>query len=341
MQVLKFGGSSLTDAAAIAHVARLTSEHAERRETVLVCSACAGVTNQLAQIIDLVREGQGIRALAEVWALRARHRKILFSLKLDAGQSAGQSREQFMEQARVWNELEDLGAGLRASIAGTTPRNAGAAWADSVLSYGERASARLVAGALRSNGLRAEAVDATRFLITDANFQNARPAREGTRRLGRELLLPLIERGVTPVVTGFIGATVAGETTTLGRNSSDYSAAIVGDVLDADEVWLWTDVDGVFDRDPRGRAAMPEEILPEEDSNLLEELTYDEALHLANRGAKVLHPGTIEPLREKNIVLRIRNTFRPEHPGTRIGESSAAKPAAGHSARLAAESAAQ
>jgi aspartate kinase len=331
MLVLKFGGSSLADAAAISHVAQLVREHSEKKETVLVCSACAGVTNQLAQIIDLVRAGHGIRALAKVWRLRARHRTILFSLKLGTGRSS--------EQARVWNELEELGASLRSSIAGTALRDAGAAWADSVLSYGERASARLVAGILRSNGLSAEAIDATQFLVTDGNFQNAAPLLEETRQRGRRLLLPLVEDGVVPVVTGFIGATLGGETTTLGRNSSDYSAAIVGEVLDADEVWLWTDVDGVFDKDPRGGARLQEESSPNDEFTLLEELTYEEAVHLANRGAKVLHPRTIEPLREKNIVLRVRNTFRPEHPGTRISDGNARR-AAASSAGLTEESAA-
>jgi aspartate kinase len=328
MRVLKFGGSSLADAATIAHVARLVSEHAERRETVVVCSACAGVTNQLAQIVGLVRDGEGIRALARVWRLRARHRTILFSLKLAAGQSS--------EQAPVWNELEELGAELRASVAGTAPRDAGAAWADSILAFGERASARLVAAALRSCGMYAEAIDATQFLVTDANFQNAAPVWDETRRRGRDLLLPLIARGAVPVVTGFIGATINGETTTLGRNSSDFSAAIVGDVLAADEIWLWTDVDGVFDRDPRVQPG-----LPDDEIALLEELTYDEALHLANRGARVLHAKTIEPLREKNIVLRIRNTFRPEHPGTHIRGRGNTQRDTGSTSPLAAESAAQ
>jgi aspartate kinase len=328
MRVLKFGGSSLADAAAIVHVARLVGEHGERGETVVVCSACAGVTNQLAQIVELVRDGEGIRALAKVWRLRARHRTILFSLKLAAGECS--------EQARVWNELEELGAGLRANVAGTGPRDTNAAWADSVLAFGERASARLLAGALRNCGMPAEALDATRFLVTDANFQNATPEWDETRRRGRALLLPLIEQGNLPVVTGFIGATPGGETTTLGRNSSDFSAAIVGDVIDAEEIWLWTDVDGVYDRDPRVQAEQADAEIA-----LLDELTYDEALHLANQGAHVLHPRTIEPLREKNIVLRIRNTFRPEHPGTLIRGHNPSHTGARHSAPLAAESAAQ
>jgi aspartate kinase len=143
------------------------------------------------------------------------------------------------------------------------------------------------------------------------------------------------------VVTGFIGATLTGKTTTLGRNSSDYSAAIVGDVIDADEVWLWTDVDGVFDRDPRVRECLSDHVAASDELTLLEELTYDEALQMANCGAKVIHPRTIEPLREREIVLRIRNTFRPEHPGTRIGSGGNSRATTVASAPLAEESAAQ
>jgi aspartokinase len=112
-------------------------------------------------------------------------------------------------------------------------------------------------------------------------------------------------------------------------------------VIDADEVWLWTDVDGVFDGDPRGREGMQDDDAAGAELTLLDELTYEEALHMANRGAKVIHPRTIEPLREKEIVLRIRNTFRPEHPGTRISGGGNARPAAAESAPLAEESAAQ
>jgi len=337
MRVLKFGGSSLADGAAIAHVAWLMREHGNGRECVLVCSACAGVTNQLAQIVALVREGLGIRALAKVRRLRTRHRSILASIK----PGTAHTDEQFADRARMWNELESLGAALRASVAGTAPRDADAAWADSVLAYGERASARLVARALRSCGVCAEAIDAMRFLVTDGNFQNAAPLWGETRRRGRDLLLPLLKEGIVPVVTGFIGATLAGEITTLGRNSSDFSAAIVGDVLDAHEVCIWTDVDGLFDGDPRRRAVAEHDALTSTEVTLLNELTYDEALRLADNGAKVLHPSTIDPLREKNITLRIRNTFRPEHPGTRIGGRGDARPIAKHSSSLAEESAPQ
>ncbi len=309
MQVLKFGGSSLADAEAIRHVAQIVRGHAMEEETVVVCSACAGVTDALARIVERVRGARGVLALTEAWTIRERHRALLLALGLAGGGNTN-------DPPQAWREIEELGTSLRALVARTAPRGATPAWMDAVLSYGERMSVRVVAGALERLGVRARAVDATEFIVTDEIFQDATPLWEETRARAGSVLRPLLEDGVVPVVTGFIGATRRGEITTLGRNSSDFSAAIVGDALDADEVWLWTDVDGIFDRDPRASLHSDEEF------TLLEELSYDEALDLARNGAKVLHPRTIEPLRRKNIALRIRNTFRPSHPGTRVGPAA-------------------
>jgi aspartate kinase len=316
VQILKFGGSSLADAIAIRHVAKLIGECARDTETVVVCSACAGVTNRLVRITELVRAGQSIRALNQSWKLRLKHRALYAALGPENSNPEAGARMD--ADSQIWTQLEDLGASLRALIAGASPEQADQAWTAAVLSYGERASVRLVAHALQHAGVRAQAADATNFLITDNEFQNATPLWNETRQRTREVLFPMIDAEIVPVVTGFIGATPSGKITTLGRNSSDFTAAIVASALDADEVSLWTDVDGIYDRDPRAAKQSPEEFV------LLENLTYDEALHLAERGAKVLHPGTIYPLREKNIVLRIRNTFHPEHSGTRIGPAAQA-----------------
>jgi aspartate kinase len=321
MQVLKFGGSSLADANAIQHVAQLIRQNARGEETVVVCSACSGVTNRLVRVTELVRAGHSFRALNQAWKIRSQHRALLASIS--CGIVNQHAHGEITESMRTWRELEDLGACLRALVAGASPRKADEAWAAAVLSFGERASVRLVASPLRQIGIRCDSLDATEFVVTDNDFQNATPLWNETRCRTREKLMPLLEEGIVPVVTGFIGATPAGEVTTLGRNSSDFSAAIVADALDADELCLWTDVDGVYDRDPRVA------LHSEDNFTLLEHLSYDEALLLAERGAKVLHPGTIQPLKEKNITLRIRNTFRPEHSGTRIGLSPriAAQPA--------------
>lgn len=314
MQILKFGGTSLATAASVQHVASLVRQHAAGKETVLVCSACAGVTNRLVRLARLLRTGDFAPALIEARALHAKHRAILESLEAnipaDASYNAPRSR----------TDLEQLGISLQSLVTEIDPGKFDPSWIDAVLSYGERASVRLVTAALRKSGGQAEVVDATRFVVTTGEFGNAVPLREETRRRAQEIILPLLAQGIIPVVTGFIGATLAGETTTLGRNSSDFSAAIVADALDAEEVWIWTDVDGVYNRDPAASAKSGDGL--GEDFTLIEEMSYDEALFLAQNGAKVLHPKTIEPLKEKNIALRIRNTFRPEHSGTLIGPAS-------------------
>jgi bifunctional aspartokinase / homoserine dehydrogenase 1 len=311
MQVLKFGGSSLADASAIQHVAKLIRENSRDDDTVVVCSASAGITNRLVRVTELVRAGRSVQALNETWAIRSQHRAVLALINL--GIADYQDDEKVLEGPRAWVELEDLGESLRALVAGTPAHRVDAAWTARVLSYGERASARIVAAALQQADVRAQAVDATECVETDEDFLNAVPRWAETRQRTRETLRPLLEEEIIPVVTGFIGASPSGEITTLGRNSSDFSAAIVGEAMDADEVCLWTDVDGVYDRDPRAARDSGG------DFTLLEHLSYDEALDMAERGAKVVHPRTIHPLKEKNIILRIRNTFRPEHSGTRIG----------------------
>ena len=179
---------------------------------------------------------------------------------------------------------------------------------DAVAALGERMSVRLLAAALDSAGVPAQYVEATQLIVTDRNFQNAHPDLEATQQRSRLVLDPILDLGRVPVVTGFIGATPEGITTTLGRGGSDYSAGILGAVLPADDVWIWTDVDGVMSADPR---AVPS-------ARTISELTYREIAELAYFGAKVLHPKTIRPVIDAGIGLRICNTFNPDHPGTRL-----------------------
>src|SRR5579863_3214745 len=226
MQVLKFGGSSLADVGSIQRVARIIREHSCDEEAVVVCSACAGITNRLVRVTELVRAERSVQALNETWTIRSQHRAVLTSINVGIlSEFAG---EENLEGPRVWVELEDLGESLRALVAGTSAKRADAAWTARVLSYGERTSARIVAAALQQVGVRAQAVDATECVETDEDFLSAVPRWDETRQRTRETLLPLLAAGIVPVVTGFIGATPAGEITTLGRNSSDFSAAIVG-----------------------------------------------------------------------------------------------------------------
>jgi aspartate kinase len=179
---------------------------------------------------------------------------------------------------------------------------------DAIASIGEQLSCPILAATLRQRGLRAQFVSATELVVTDDHFGAANPLMDKTRERVRERLLPLLDRGIIPVVTGYVGATAGGVTSTLGRGGSDYSAAILGASLEADEVWIWTDVDGILTADPK--------IVPQ--ARVLDELTYMEAAELAYFGANVLHPKTIKPLAEKGIPLRILNSFNPTHPGTLI-----------------------
>jgi len=187
---------------------------------------------------------------------------------------------------------------------------------DAVASLGERLTARILASALRDRGERATAVEATEAIVTNGKHGSAVPLMDETRELAQARLKPLLAQAVTPIVTGFIAATKDGVTTTLGRGGSDYTAAILGASLDSDEVWIWTDVDGVMTADPR--------IVPR--ARTLPEISYAEAAELSFFGAKVLHPKTILPAVERGIPLRIVNTFNPSHPGTMIVAEAKLRP---------------
>ena len=179
---------------------------------------------------------------------------------------------------------------------------------DAISSLGERLSAPMVAAAVRELGLQSEAVEATKLIITDGFHGGAEPDMTLTREASQARLRPLLDSGVVPVVTGFIGATTAGQLTTLGRGGSDYSATILGAALDADEVIIWTDVDGVLTADPR--------LVPQ--ARTIPVISYREAAELAYFGAKVLHPKTLKPVVQAAIPVWIRNSFAPERLGTKI-----------------------
>jgi bifunctional aspartokinase / homoserine dehydrogenase 1 len=166
----------------------------------------------------------------------------------------------------------------------------------------------LVAEHLKSRGVAAEAINAANVVVTDAIFNNASPLLDATQKKANERLAPLLAAGKTPIVTGFNGATSDGRPTTLGRGGSDFSASILAGVLDAGELWIWTDVDGIMTADPR----------LVQDARILTEITYNEAAELAYAGAKVLHPRTLAPLVERKIPVWSKNSFAPEKPGTRI-----------------------
>ena len=295
--VMKFGGTSVGSAERMQGVAEILEEHLRHADVVAVVSAMGGATNMLIRAATQASQG-----MAEPWKssrqeLARRHREVADQLLSAAEQSSVLPR--LAEQVK---HFEDLCSGFTL-LREITPRGM-----DTLSSLGEVMSATLMAAILRSRGLNSEAVDAVDCIVTDDNFGNASPLFDETGAKTRERLGPLLKRGAIPVVTGFRGGTREGVCTTLGRGGSDYSATILGAALDADEVWIWTDVDGVLTADPR--------LVPE--ARILPEVSYREAIELSYFGAKVLHPKTIQPVMQKKIPVWIKNSFNPTCPGTRI-----------------------
>jgi aspartate kinase len=300
--VMKFGGSSVGSVQALRQAQAIVGDEAEKWDRLaVVVSAMNGVTDDLISCARSAEAGSEDVYRTIVSGLRERHQSVVDELV-----ARGEGKEQL--SATIDEFIHDLQALCDSiNILGeVTPRAM-----DTIASLGERLNARVMAEAARQSGLRSEAVDATELIVTDDKYQNAAPLMEETRDRVRERLVPVLESGIVPVVTGFIGATQKGITTTLGRGGSDYTAAILGDCLDADEVWTWTDVDGVMTADPR--------MVPE--AKVIPVLSYAEVSELAYFGAKVLHPRTILPVVRRGIPLWVKNTFNPTHEGTRIMHS--------------------
>ena len=303
--VMKFGGTSVGSPAAIAQAAEIVhSTLPEWPRCVVVLSAMSGVTNLLLE--GAIKAVQG--DLSALYQAETQLRQMHFAVA-DQLLGEGSPANDVARCAQVKQEVNYLIASFTnlcqaiAVLGEATPRAL-----DAVASLGERMSVRLLSPVLETLGVPAQIVEATQLIITDHHFQNAHPDFAATERRTRQVLEPVLARGFVPVVTGFIAATPEGVTTTLGRGGSDYSAAILGAALPADEVWIWTDVDGVMTADPR--------LAP--DARTIAELSYREIAELAYFGAKVLHPKTIRPVIDAGIGLRICNTFNPSNPGTRL-----------------------
>jgi aspartokinase/homoserine dehydrogenase 1 len=310
MIVHKFGGTSVGDARCFANVAGIVVEQyggpngGAPNGTVVVVSAMSGVTNQLIAGARAAAEGRDAEYRQIKAGLLSRHLEVVETLltkspeRLEVG---GLVEDRLHELERFYRSIAMLGE--------CTARGC-----DAVTSFGEQLSASILAAVLRERGVRAQAASAAGLIVTDDHFGAAAPLMEPTRQRLRERIGPLVERGVIPVITGYIAATEGGVTTTLGRGGSDFSAAIIGAGLEADEVWIWSDVDGILTADPN--------LVPQ--ARTLSELSYAEAADLAYYGADVLHPKTIRPVIQSRIPLRILNSFRPTHPGTRIVEAPGA-----------------
>jgi len=307
----KFGGSSLLGAERMLHAARLVREAAQKSKVVVVVSAMKGVTDHLLTIEKALAAGKVPYARREAEVVLEMHLEVLENLRLDEE-----------SDRRVRHELQLLEHDLLHEVAGWRRSTSRAEFSDRLASFGERFSARLFAAALEKLEVASVPVTSSEFVLTCDTFRDAQPHLEQSKLRGRKILLPLLKEGTVPVVTGFIGATPDGRITTLGRNSSDFSGAIVAQVVDADELVIWTDVDGIYTANPQESA----------EARLLHELSYEEAHALAAGGAKVLHPKVLPLAAESEMVVWVRNTFNPQARGTRIGpasECSSALPSGG------------
>src|SRR5437899_4160432 len=298
LQVMKFGGTSVGDAFCIARTAQIVAKAARENGCVVVVSAMSGVTNRLIEAAKNAQTAKPPEARVILEALKNEHEAALLGL-IHSEQERGRIRPKMEEVLAEGRRLCEGTALLRE----LTPRAL-----DAISSLGERLSAPLIAAAINEEGTASQAIEATELIVTDAFHGGAELQMELTREKSQGRLRPLLEKGIVPVVTGFIGATAEGQLTTLGRGGSDYSATILGAALDADEVIIWTDVDGVMTADPR--------LVPE--ARTIPEISYREAAELAYFGAKVLHPKTLRPVLPAGIPVWIRNSFAPEKLGTKI-----------------------
>jgi aspartate kinase len=314
----KFGGSSLLGADRMLHAAGLVRAAAQTSSVTVVVSAMKGVTDRLLSIAHALADGKLAHARRQAELLLDVHLDVLDDLhareSVDPGsvgitQDIGRPAAIQDSDLRVRRELQLLGRDLLHEIPVHGRVAAGAELFDRLTSFGERFSARLFAAALEKSGVPSVPVTSSDFVLTCDTFRDAQPHLDQTKQRGRDVLLPLLEAGIVPVVTGFIGATPDGRITTLGRNSSDFSGAIVAHVVDADELVIWTDVDGIYTANPHESA----------EARLLHELSYDEARALAAGGAKVLHAKVLPLAAETEMVVWVRNTFNPQARGTRIG----------------------
>jgi len=300
--VMKFGGTSMGSAERICVAADICREQRALRPVLAVVSAMAGVTDLLLNTLRHAEGGDEACIETNVEQVLKRHLDTCEELGIGE-QAGGGVRDLIADFERLANGMLMLGD--------RPPRSV-----DEAIAIGERLTALMLAQYLESKGIAAQAINGADVIVTDAVFGNATPIMEATRKKAQKVMKPLLEAGIIPVMTGFNGATVDGRPTTLGRGGSDFSASILAAALDASELWIWTDVDGIMSADPR----------LVKDARVLEAVTYSEAAELAYNGAKVLHPRTLAPLTDRQIPVWSKNSFHREHPGTRIVSKVEAPP---------------
>ncbi|MBC8100275.1 MAG: aspartate kinase [Armatimonadetes bacterium] len=305
--IMKFGGSTIGTTTALSQVLSIVLYEQTRWDNVLlVVSALDGVTDALIEATHLAQlaNRRGYRRITAT--LRTRHLALIEKLPLGAAERAAL-------QADIDTLLYDM-LNICQGIADNTTAPMSPATIDAVIGVGEKVAARIIATLLRQNNVRGVAIDTTDLIVTNEVFGNATPDLALTRARIQQNLLPMLARDIIPVLTGFIAGTQSGKPTTLGRGGSDYTASVLAACIQASEVWIWTDVDGIMSADPRE--------IPQ--ARVIPELAYAEMAELAYFGARVLHARMIIPLRDSRIPLRVKNVYKPQQPGTHIHQQAPA-----------------
>jgi aspartate kinase len=305
--VMKFGGTSVATGENIRLVAKIVADSVKKDcRVVVVVSALAGITNQLVEEADQTRSKDEKQIQEFTKKLIERH----VATATEAIDNKSIQKEVELKIKKTVGALEKVLTGI-CYVGEITPKSR-----DYVMSFGERLSAPIVWGALRELDLQAQCFTGKEAgIVTDENFGEASPLMNVTTHQVRGRLEPLLEKNVVPVITGYIAATQDGVVTTLGRGGSDYTATILSAALSADEVWIWTDVDGIMTTDPKIVNS----------AKMLPKLSYGEAAEMAIFGAKAMHPSALEPVIEACIPVRIRNVFNPENHGTLIANGKEVK----------------
>jgi aspartate kinase len=306
--VMKFGGATMAGTESVRRVARVVASYVKKGyRVVVVVSALEGVTDTLNDAIEQAEKGNNNYVDKFRNAILKRH--LTTARKVIKNKGIEEELEQTLKE--IVNELERVLTGI-VCLGEVTPKSR-----DYVLSFGERLSAPIVSAVLRDLKLKTETFTGGEAgIVTDSNFGDATPLMKVTKHQVGERLEPLLDKEVIPVVAGFIAVTQNGTITTLGRSGSDYTATIVGAVLEADEVWIWKKVKGLMTADPK--------IVPS--AKVLLEMSYQEAMEMAVFGTQAMHPRALEPAMEANVLVRIRNISNPESPGTVIGKKQETKP---------------
>jgi aspartate kinase len=305
--IMKFGGKSLGEGNRIKNCAELATKNLDDSSTIVVVSAIGETTNHLIELAEQASKGRMEAVQRLLKQIRIMH--------ADAVQSAIKNARTQMatldQMDRLFLDLEKL------SLASCTIKEVTLRTKDMLLSFGERLSSIIMENVINDLGIKSKSFTGGEAgIITDEVFGEATPLMDLTKAKVRSKLSPLLEQRIIPVVAGFIGITQNGETTTLGRGGSDYTATLLAVSLEADEVWLWTDVDGIMTGDPK--------IIP--NARVIPKLSYAEALEMSAFGAKAIHPRALEPVANEKIPVRVKNSLAPNHSGTLITSNEEHKP---------------